>query len=177
MSTYFSAYKVQWLLENCDEVRGFGGNGALSGLLGCDTSGWGWAVELVAADSVMIDCRPHQKTTNPTLTNPNRNPNRKVRAAVKSGDALFGTIDSWLIWQLTGSAASGAHVTDVSNASRTNLLDLKTRQWYAPYVELFGLDMGMMPRVASNAEVLGVVKEGPLAGVPISGGWRRLRVG
>lgn len=61
------------------------------------------------------------------------------------------------------------HVTDASNASRTNMLDLRTRQWHAPYVELFGLDLGLMPRVASNAEILGRVKEGPLAGVPISG--------
>ncbi|GBF97483.1 glycerol kinase-like [Raphidocelis subcapitata] len=111
ISTYFSAYKVQWLLENCD----------------------------------------------------------KVRAAVDSGDALFGTVDSWLIWQLTGGARGGVHVTDASNASRTNMLDLRTRQWHAPFVELFGLNLGVMPRVASNAEVLGHVKEGPLAGVPISG--------
>jgi glycerol kinase len=93
-----------------------------------------------------------------------------VRDAVKAGDALFGTVDSWLIWQLTGGAAGGVHVTDVSNASRTNMLDLRARAWHAPTVELFGLDVGMMPRVASNSEVLGRVKEGPLAGVPISGG-------
>lgn len=111
VSTYFSAYKVQWMMENSKEVR----------------------------------------------------------HAVESGDALFGTVDSWLIWQLTGGAEGGVHVTDVSNASRTNLLDLKTRQWHAPFLDLFGLDRGMMPRVASNAEVLGAVKEGPLAGVPISG--------
>jgi len=94
-----------------------------------------------------------------------------VRDAVAAGDALFGTVDSWLIWQLTGGASGGVHVTDISNASRTNMLDLSTRQWHAPYVELFGLDGGMMPRVASNAEVLGRVKQGALAGVPIAGVW------
>jgi glycerol kinase len=61
------------------------------------------------------------------------------------------------------------HVTDASNASRTNLLELGSRQWHAPTVELFGLDPGMLPRVASNSEVVGRVKAGPLAGVAISG--------
>ncbi|KAI8473361.1 MAG: hypothetical protein J3K34DRAFT_411128 [Monoraphidium minutum] len=107
----------------------------------------------------------------------------EVRAAIAEGDALFGTVDTWLIWQLTGGAAlsrgtataggtpapAPVHVTDASNASRTNLLELKTRSWHAPSVELFGLDPGMMPRVASNSEVLGRVVGGPLDGVPISG--------
>lgn len=71
--------------------------------------------------------------------------------------------------QLTGGASGGVHVTDASNASRTNLLDLASCQWHTPFLELFGLTRGMMPRVVSNAEVVGHVKAGPLAGVPISG--------
>lgn len=71
--------------------------------------------------------------------------------------------------QLTGGADGGVHVTDASNASRTNLLDLRSRQWHPPFVQLFGLTPAALPRVASNSEVLGYVKAGPLAGVPISG--------
>jgi hypothetical protein len=112
VSTYFSAYKAAWLLENCPAVK----------------------------------------------------------AAVAANDALLGTVDSWLVWKLTGGAA---HVTDVTNASRTNLLDLTARAWHAPTVELFGLDPAMLPRVVSNAEVVGEVAAGPLAGVPIAGAFAR----
>eukprot|EP00775_Hariotina_reticulata_P008276 gene8276-8463_t len=82
---------------------------------------------------------------------------------------MFGTIDSWIIYCLTGGSSGGVHVTDVTNASRTNLMEISTRTWHLPFLELFKATPEMMPRIASNAEVYGRVAEGPLAGVPIAG--------
>ncbi|KAF6261584.1 hypothetical protein COO60DRAFT_1268650 [Scenedesmus sp. NREL 46B-D3] len=92
-----------------------------------------------------------------------------VAAAVESGDAMFGTVDSWLIYCLTGGVDGGVHVTDVTNASRTNLMELASLSWHGPTLALFGAPPAMMPRIASNAEVYGHVAAGPLAGVPIAG--------
>eukprot|EP00882_Tetradesmus_deserticola_P007483 GHRQ01007882.1.p1 GENE.GHRQ01007882.1~~GHRQ01007882.1.p1 ORF type:complete len:387 (+),score=181.69 GHRQ01007882.1:614-1774(+) len=92
-----------------------------------------------------------------------------VAAAVENGDAMFGTVDSWLIYCLTGGLDGGVHVTDVTNASRTNLMELASLAWHGPTLELFGAPPAMMPRIASNAEVYGRVAAGPLAGVPIAG--------
>lgn len=92
-----------------------------------------------------------------------------VRAAAAAGTCLFGTVDSWLIYCLTGDVKGGVHVTDVTNAARTMLMDLGTLQWHQPYVELFGMRPDMLPRIVSNVEVYGHVAEGPLEGVPISG--------
>ncbi|PSC73566.1 Glycerol kinase [Micractinium conductrix] len=111
ISTYFSAYKLKWLLDNVPAVA----------------------------------------------------------QAAAEGRAAFGTVDSWLIWQLTGGAAGGLHATDVSNASRTNLMDLQALSWHQPTLELFGVAPRMLPQIRSNAEVYGTVKDGPLAGVPIAG--------
>jgi hypothetical protein len=58
----------------------------------------------------------------------------------------------------------------VTNASRTNLMDLATLAWHEPFLDLFGAPASIMPRIVSNAEVYGAVAEGPLAGVPIAGG-------
>jgi glycerol kinase len=64
----------------------------------------------------------------------------------------------------------GIHVTDVSNAARTFLMDIRTLSWDAGLLQRFGLSEGMLPRICSNAEVYGTVKHGLLAGVPIAGG-------
>ncbi|KAL4431102.1 hypothetical protein ABPG75_006358 [Micractinium tetrahymenae] len=93
-----------------------------------------------------------------------------VAAAAAEGRAMFGTVDSWLIYQLTGGVDGGLHITDVSNASRTNLMDLATLSWHEPTLRLFGVPPAMLPQIRSNAEVYGTVKaEGPLQGVPIAG--------
>ena len=121
ISTYFSALKLLWLMENVDAVKD----------------------------------------------------------AVRAGDALFGTIDTWLIWNLTGGIGGkdrdgkelvGQHVTDCSNAARTMLMNLKALDWDKPTLEALGIPAGILPKIISNSEKIGVVASGfPLAGVSISG--------
>lgn len=112
LSTYFSAMKLLWLMENVDAVK----------------------------------------------------------RAVKVGDALFGTIDTWLIWNLTGGINNGLHVTDVSNASRTMLMNLKTLDWDKPTLDTLGIPESILPKIVSNSEVIGEISTGwPITGVPIAG--------
>ena len=96
-----------------------------------------------------------------------------VRAAAERGEALFGTIDSWVIWNLTGGRDGGAHVTDVTNASRTMLMDLRTREWDPELLELFRIPAQMLPRIRSSSDAgfYGVSRRsGPVGGeVPICG--------
>jgi glycerol kinase len=91
-----------------------------------------------------------------------------ARGRAEAGDLLFGTIDSWLIWQLTGGPQGGVHVTDVTNASRTLLMDLRTLDWNPDVVAELDLPQSLLPRIASSSEVYGTAT-GALAGVPISG--------
>jgi glycerol kinase len=100
-ATYFSATKVQWLLENVDGLR-----------------------------------------------------DRAVR-----GEVLFGTMDSWLIWNLTG----GSHLTDVTNASRTMLMDISTLDWSSELLEVFGIPRAMLPEIRSSAEIYGTYQGMPIA--------------
>ncbi|KAG2425077.1 hypothetical protein HXX76_013986 [Chlamydomonas incerta] len=81
----------------------------------------------------------------------------QVKAAVESGDAAVGTIDSWLIWQLTGGADGGVHVTDVSNASRMLLMDLDALDWHEPTLAAFRCPRAVLPRIVSNSEVYGTI--------------------
>jgi glycerol kinase len=92
-----------------------------------------------------------------------------VRALAEAGDALFGNIDTFLLWNLTGAPNGGVHVTDVTNASRTQLMDLATLGWDAEILGNFGIPRAMLPRIASSSEVYGHVAAGPLAGVPLAG--------
>jgi glycerol kinase len=75
-----------------------------------------------------------------------------LRQAAERGEALFGNIDAWLIWWLTGGPNGGAHVTDVSNASRTMLMNLKTLDWDAEILTLWGIPPGMLPRIVSSSD-------------------------
>ncbi|XP_044487588.1 glycerol kinase-like [Mangifera indica] len=112
ISTYFSAMKLIWLMENVDSVK----------------------------------------------------------QAIRSGDILFGTIDTWLIWNLTGGVNGGLHVTDVSNASRTMLMNLKTLDWDKQTLETLGIPAEILPKIISNSEVIGKISKGwPITGVTISG--------
>lgn len=112
ISTYFSALKVLWLLENVDAVK----------------------------------------------------------QAVAKEDALFGTIDTWLIWNLTGGTQNGVHVTDASNASRTMLMNLKTLGWDETTLETLKIPAQILPKIVSNSEIIGNIGEGwPFAGIPIAG--------
>ena len=92
-----------------------------------------------------------------------------VRPRAERGEVLFGTVETWLIWQLTGQ-----HVTDYSNASRTMLFDIHKLGWDAELCGMLGIPMCMLPRCVSNSEVYGTVKPGipgleALAGVPVCG--------
>ena len=106
VSTYFSAYKLRWLLRNVQNVK----------------------------------------------------------KAAHDGRAAFGTVDSWLIYCLTG---GNTHVTDVTNASRTNLMDLKTFSWHEDTLEAFEIPKGMLPQIRSSAEVYGCINTHKLMdGIP-----------
>ena len=83
-------------------------------------------------------------------------------------DLLFGTIDSWLIWHLTGGLDGGVHVTDVTNASRTMLMGLESLAWEPDLLDAVGIPAAMLPEIRSSSEVYGLGVDG-LAGVPIAG--------
>ena len=95
----------------------------------------------------------------------------KVAFAIGEGRALFGTIDTWLIWNLSGGAGGEGtrHVTDVTNASRTMLMDLATGTWHAPTCAALGIPVAMLPRITSCAEVVATMAGTRLDGVPIAG--------
>src|SRR3954463_9413733 len=114
-ATYFSAGKVQWILENVDGVR----------------------------------------------------------EAAERGDAIFGNTDSWLIWHMTGGVDGGNHLTDVTNASRTMLMNLETLQWDDELLGFFNIPRSMLPEIrpSSDPSTYGVGRwPGPLGGeVPLTG--------
>ena len=84
-----------------------------------------------------------------------------VRAAAERGDAIFGNTDSWLLWHLTG----GAHITDVTNASRTMLMDLSTLDWDDELLSFFNIPRTMLPEIRSSSEIYGTTRnDGPLGG-------------
>jgi len=93
-----------------------------------------------------------------------------AREAADRGDLYFGTIDTWLLWNMTGGVDGGIHVTDVTNASRTMLMDLDTLQWRDDIAAEFGIPLSMLPTIRSSSEVYGHGREhGMLPGVPIAG--------
>ena len=88
--------------------------------------------------------------------------------AAERGDALCGTIDSYLVWRLTGGVNNGVHITDVSNASRTLLMNLNTLDWDPEILAVFGIQRSILPAIRSSSEVYGEARE-LLPGVPIAG--------
>ncbi|TCC19883.1 glycerol kinase GlpK [Kribbella sindirgiensis] len=114
-ATYFSAGKVQWILENVDGVR----------------------------------------------------------AAAEAGDAVFGNTDTWLLWNLTGGVNGGVHITDVTNASRTMLMNLETLDWDDELISFFNIPRSMLPEIrpSSDPNMYGeTLANGPLGGVvPLTG--------
>ncbi len=85
------------------------------------------------------------------------------------GEVAFGTIDSWLLWNLSGGVHGGVHATDVTNASRTQLMNLATLQWDASLLTAFGIAPALLPAIRASSEVYAHVTHGVLRGVPISG--------
>jgi glycerol kinase len=96
-----------------------------------------------------------------------------VRAAAEDGDAIFGNLDTWVIWWLTGGPNGGAHVTDVTNASRTMLMNLETLAWDAEIFQTLGIPRSMLPRIvpSSDPNFWGLtLKDGPFGGrIPVCG--------
>jgi glycerol kinase len=94
-----------------------------------------------------------------------------VRSAVDKNEAIFGNIDTWLIWWLTGGPDGGVHVTDVSNASRTMLMNIETLDWDPEMLTVMGVPRRMLPEIKSSSEVYGFTgKSGVFGGqIPVSG--------
>jgi glycerol kinase len=96
-----------------------------------------------------------------------------VREAAEKGDAVFGNTDSWLLWNLTGGSDGGNHITDVTNASRTMLMNLETLDWDDELLSFFDIPRGMLPEIrpSSDPNTYGVTQaRGPLGGeVPLTG--------
>ncbi len=91
-----------------------------------------------------------------------------ARARAEAGDLLFGNIDSWCIWNLTGGVNGGVHVTDVTNASRTMLMNLETLDWDEEILSLMSIPRSMLPPIKASSEVYGT-GVGELEGIPIAG--------
>jgi glycerol kinase len=111
LSTYFSALKIRWLLQN---VRG-------------------------------------------------------AREEGDSGEVLFGTVDSYLLWRLTGGTSGGVHLTDVTNASRTQLMNLSTMNWDPEILAAFDIPAAILPRIVSSSEEYGTATLAAISGVPLAG--------
>ncbi|RUS13311.1 glycerol kinase, partial [Endogone sp. FLAS-F59071] len=111
VSTYFSAVKLTWLLENIEEVG----------------------------------------------------------KAAQEERMLFGTVDSWLVYNLTGGISGGVHITDVTNASRTMFMNIRTLEWDPELLKFFSVPPHCLPTLVSSSERYGVIASGPLTGTPITG--------
>ena len=92
-----------------------------------------------------------------------------ARAKADSGDLLFGNIDTWVIWNLTGGPDGGLHITDVTNASRTLLMNLEKLDWDDELLEIVGVPRAMLPEIRPSSAVYGDAKGGALDGIPVAG--------
>jgi glycerol kinase len=93
----------------------------------------------------------------------------EARAKAQAGDLLFGNIDTWLLWNLTGGVHGGLHMTDVTNASRTQLMNLATLDWDDGLLDEFLIPPAVLPRIVASSEVYGAARTPALAGVSIAG--------
>jgi glycerol kinase len=94
---------------------------------------------------------------------------RGARELAEAGELAFGNIDCYLVWKLTGGKDGGIHVTDVTNASRTQLMDLGTLNWDAGLLRIFNIPASVLPKIVSSSEVYGQAKLSSIAGVPVAG--------
>ncbi|XP_054256931.1 glycerol kinase-like isoform X2 [Macrosteles quadrilineatus] len=92
-----------------------------------------------------------------------------VRKAISEGRCLFGTIDTWITWNLTRNNGEALHITDVTNASRTMLMNLDTLDWDPLTCKLLNIPMEILPKICSSSEIYGKIALGPLKGIPIAG--------
>lgn len=93
----------------------------------------------------------------------------EFRKRAEEGEILFGNIDTWLVWNLTGGPDRGLHITDVTNASRTLCMNLETLDWDPEILHIMGIPRKMLPKIHSSSEDYGRIQSGPLAGIPIAG--------
>ena len=91
-----------------------------------------------------------------------------LRAKAEAGDLAFGNIDTWCLWNLTGGVNGGLHITDVTNASRTMLMNLATLDWDPEILKIMGIPKAMLPQIRPSSEVYGKCV-GELAGIPVAG--------
>jgi glycerol kinase len=92
-----------------------------------------------------------------------------AREKAAGGELLFGNIDTFLLWNLTGGPSGGVHATDVTNASRTQLLNLETLDWDEKLLSAFAIPRAVLPKVRSSSEIYGEATLGAIAGVPVTG--------
>ncbi|MBS1863778.1 MAG: glycerol kinase GlpK [Actinobacteria bacterium] len=92
-----------------------------------------------------------------------------ARERAEEGELAFGTIDSWVLWNLTGGANGGVHATDVTNAARTMLMSLETLDWHQPSLDLIGIPKAMLPEIRSSSETYGEARGTALGGRPVAG--------
>jgi glycerol kinase len=92
-----------------------------------------------------------------------------ARERADAGELAFGTIDTWLLWNLTGGAEGGVHATDATNASRTMLMSLATLDWHEPSLQLMDVPRGVLPEIRASSEVYGEARTSGLAGRPVAG--------
>jgi glycerol kinase len=92
-----------------------------------------------------------------------------LREKAESGEFLFGNIDTFLAWKLTGGPNGGVHVTDVTNASRTQLMNLESLAWDKEILEIFRIPEAILPRIRSSSEIYGLAQMRQVKGVPIAG--------
>ena len=92
-----------------------------------------------------------------------------ARERADAGELLFGNVDTFLVWNLTGGAEGGVHVTDVTNASRTQLFNLQMLDWDPQLLEAFDVPRAMLPQVRSSSEIYGYATQKEIQGVPIAG--------
>ncbi|KAJ0184115.1 hypothetical protein K1T71_000538 [Dendrolimus kikuchii] len=92
-----------------------------------------------------------------------------IKNAMKAGTCRFGTVDTWIIWKLTGGPNGGKHVTDVSNASRTMLMNIENLTWDPLLLKFFEIPKSVLPEIKSSSEIYGYISDGPLSGIPIAG--------
>lgn len=92
-----------------------------------------------------------------------------VREMGEAGDVLFGNVDTFLVWCLTGGPTGGIHVTDVTNASRTQLMNIETLSWDTELLDAFGIPKAMLPEIRSSSEAYGIAKERSIKDVAIAG--------
>ena len=96
------------------------------------------------------------------------NQHPEIRDDIERGEVCFGNMDTWIIWNLTGGPHGGVHVTDVTNASRTLLIDIRTLAWDNEMLEILNIPASILPRIASSSEVYGYTRAA-LDNVPVSG--------